>query len=565
MPTDFEIGKAATLVPIQEIASRLGLQDDEVIPYGRHKAKVHYRTLNRIASRPLGKYVVVTAINPTPLGEGKTVTTIGSSLGLAKLGAKVVTCLRQPSMGPLFGIKGGAAGGGYSQVLPMEEYNLHLTGDIHAVTAAHNLLAALVDASLFHGNPLKLKPDAITWPRVLDLNDRALRHVRVGLGTEKDGRPRDSRFDIAVASEIMAILALATSFKDLRARLGRIIVGPNEAGRPVTAEDLQGAGAMGAILRDTMFPTLMQTIEHTPVFIHAGPFANIAHGNSSVVADQIGLRLADFVVTEAGFGSDCGFEKFAHIKCGVSGLKPDAAVLVCTVRALKMHGGAFNIAPGHPLPQEEVAKENMEALSKGIQNLEKHIENVRLFGVPVVVAINHFPTDSEKEEKLIAERAKAAGAFDVVVSEVFAKGGDGGRALAEAVRRACQQPHAFTPVVSPEQTVREKIQTLATKIYGAAGVDFAPEAETALAALDAGGFGRLPVCVAKTPLSLSHDPLLKGRPSGFRFPIREIRLAAGAGFVVALAGAVQTMPGLPKIPGASRVELQDDGTITGLF
>jgi len=542
------------------------LQDEELIPYGRYKAKVHLKVLDRVASRPLGKYVVVTAINPTPLGEGKTVTTIGSSLGLAKLGAKVVTCLRQPSMGPLFGIKGGAAGGGYAQVLPMEEYNLHLTGDIHAVTAAHNLLAALIDASLFHGNPLKLKPEGITWPRVLDLNDRALRHVQVGLGSEKDGVPRRTRFDIAVASELMAILALATSFKDLRKRLGRIVVGTAEDGSFVTAEALKAAGAMGAVLRDALFPSLMQTIEHTPVLVHTGPFANIAHGNSSVVADHIGLRLADFLVTESGFGAECGFEKFAHIKCGVSGLKPDAAILVCTVRALKMHGGAFTVWPGQaPPPPDVMARENPEALLRGCQNLVKQIENVRMFGVPVVVAINRFPTDTDKEYTWIAEQAKAAGARDTVVSEVWAKGGEGGRGLAEAVRRAAEADSEFHPLFPPDAPVRKKIETLAERMYGAAGVDYAPEAIAMLEVLERHGFGTLPVCMAKTPLSLSHDPALKGRPSGFRFPIREVRLAAGAGFVVALAGAVQTMPGLPKVPAATRVELQEDGTITGLF
>jgi len=554
------------LKPIAEIGQTLGLRGDELIPYGHYKGKVSLEVLKRIGALPMGKYVVVTAINPTPLGEGKTVTTIGLSMGLAKLGRSVVTCLRQPSMGPLFGIKGGAAGGGKAQVGPMEEFNLHLTGDIHAVSLAHNLIAAMIDASLYHGNPLRLDPSSITWSRVVDLNDRALRHVMVGVGSERNGLPRHARFDIAVASELMAIVALASGYKDLRQRIGRVVIGTSQDGGILTAEELKGAGAAAAVLRDALLPTLMQTVEHTPVLVHTGPFANIAHGNSSILADRIGLRLAEYVITESGFGVDCGFEKFCDIKCRTSGLAPNAAVIVCTVRALKMHGGAFHVAPGQPLPPD-VERENLDALAKGCVNLEKHLETVRFFGIPAVVTINRFQSDTQQELEVVITRAKAAGAFRAVVSEAWGRGGEGARALAEAVQAACQEPSAFRFLYPSELSMKEKIECLATRVYGAGGVDYTPEAESQIEWIEQHGHGyaTLPICMAKTHHSLSHDPLLRGRPTGFRFPIREVRLAAGAGFIIPLAGAIQTMPGLPKISAATRIELDEDGTIRGLF
>jgi formate--tetrahydrofolate ligase len=565
IPSDLEIAQAATLRPISEIAQALGLTDDDLEHYGKYKAKVHLDVINRLRDRPLGKYIDVTAITPTPLGEGKTVTTIGLSQALGKIGKKVATCIRQPSLGPVFGIKGGAAGGGYAQVVPMEDFNLHLTGDIHAVSLANNLLAAYIDSHLMHGNALRLDPNSITWRRVVDISDRALRQIVVGLGGRENGLPRETGFDIAVASEVMAILALATDLQDMRQRLGKIVVGMTYEGKPVTAEDLKCAGAMAVLMKDAIMPTLMQTLEHTPVFVHAGPFANIAPGNSSIIADQMALRLADYVVTESGFGADCGCEKFMNIKCRVSGLKPDVVVLTCTVRALKMHGGAFNVAPGKAMDPAVVAAPNDEALIRGCANLEKHIESVRLHGVLVVVAVNRFATDSEHELEIIKKQALAFGARAAVTMEVHARGGEGGRELAEAVVAAAQEKSEFKFLYPEEASIKEKIEAIATKIYGADGVDYLPEAEKKIKLYTELGYARLPMCMAKTHLSLSHDPKLKGRPKNFRVPVRDIRASVGAGFLYPLLGDMRTMPGLPSQPAGNNIDITPDGKIKGLF
>jgi len=562
--SDLEIAQAATVRPIVEIAEQLGIAEDEMDLYGRYKAKVHLGILGRLSDRPNGKYVDVTAITPTPLGEGKTVTTIGLSQALGHLGKRVMTCIRQPSLGPVFGIKGGAAGGGYSQVVPMEDFNLHLTGDVHAVGIANNLLAAMVDAHLKHGNQLDIEPRSISWRRVIDLNDKwGVYNIVSGLGGE-NRVPRETGFDITVASEVMAILALATSLSDLRQRLGRIIVGSTCAGEPVTAEQLKGAGAMCVLLKDALMPNLMQTLENTPVFVHAGPFANIAHGNSSIVADQIALRLADYVVTESGFGADCGMEKFFNIKCRVSGLVPNCVVIVATVRALKMHGGIGTVRPGRPLPKELV-EENLPALEKGCENLAKHIENARLFGVPVVVAVNRFTQDTEREIQLIREKAVAAGAEGAYLSEVWAKGGEGGVELAEAVAAACEKATSFKLLYPDDAPIKEKIEAIATKVYGADGVDYDRVAEQKIEAFTKWGLGKLPICMAKTHLSLSHDSSLKGRPRGFRVPVRDVRPSAGAGFLFPLLGSFTTMPGLPSRPAAVDVDVDEEGKIVGLF
>jgi formate--tetrahydrofolate ligase len=562
--SDLEIAQAATVRPIVEIAEQLGIAEDEMDLYGRYKAKVHLGILGRLSDRPNGKYVDVTAITPTPLGEGKTVTTIGLSQALGHLGKRVMTCIRQPSLGPVFGIKGGAAGGGYSQVVPMEDFNLHLTGDVHAVGIANNLLAAMVDAHLKHGNQLDIEPCSISWRRVIDLNDKwGVYNIVSGLGGE-NRVPRETGFDITVASEVMAILALATSLSDLRQRLGRIIVGSTCAGEPVTAEQLKGAGAMCVLLKDALMPNLMQTLENTPVFVHAGPFANIAHGNSSIVADQIALRLADYVVTESGFGADCGMEKFFNIKCRVSGLVPNCVVIVATVRALKMHGGIGTVRPGRPLPKELV-EENLPALEKGCENLAKHIENARLFGVPVVVAVNRFTQDTEREIQLIREKAVAAGAEGAYLSEVWAKGGEGGVELAEAVAAACEKATSFKLLYPDDAPIKEKIEAIATKVYGADGVDYDRVAEQKIEAFTKWGLGKLPICMAKTHLSLSHDSSLKGRPRGFRVPVRDVRPSAGAGFLFPLLGSFTTMPGLPSRPAAVDVDVDEEGKIVGLF
>ncbi|MBN1458296.1 MAG: formate--tetrahydrofolate ligase [Armatimonadetes bacterium] len=564
MNSDLEIAQAATMKPILEIAEAVGIGEDELDLHGKWKAKVHLDILERVKDRPQGKYIDVTAITPTPLGEGKTVTTIGLSQALGVIGKNVMTCIRQPSLGPVFGIKGGAAGGGHSQVVPMEDFNLHLTGDVHAVSITNNLLAAMIDAHIKHGNELGIDPRTISWRRVIDLNDKwGVYNIVSGLGGE-NRVPRETGFDISVASEVMAILALATSLQDLRERLGRIIFGQTWAGDPVTAEDLGAAGAMAVLMKDALLPTLMQTLENTPVFVHAGPFANIAHGNSSIVADQVALKLADYVVTESGFGADCGMEKFFNIKCRISGLQPDCVVIVATVRALKMHGGVGNIRPGKPLPPELV-KENLPALEKGCANLEKHIENARLFGIPVVVAVNRFTEDTDAEVKLIQEKAVAAGAEGAYLSEVWAKGGEGGRELAEAVAAACEKPTNFQLLYPDDASIKEKIEAIATRVYGADGVDYDWVAEQKIEAFTKWGLDKLPICMAKTHLSLSHDSKLKGRPTGFRVPVRDIRPSAGAGFLYPLLGTFTTMPGLPSKPAALNVDIDKDGKVVGLF
>ena len=583
MPSDLEISHAATLKPILDIAAEAGIESRELEPYGQTKAKVRLEILDRLAARPDGKLVVVTAITPTPLGEGKTVTTIGASLGMARLGRRVFTCIRQPSMGPVFGIKGGAAGGGWSQVVPVEDFNLHLTGDIHAIGAAHNLGAAALDSRLFHEGklgaetfarrtglpPLDIDPAAILWRRVVDINDRALRHIEIGLPApgadgNDNGVPRHTGFDITVASELMAILALARDLPDMRRRIGRVVMAWDRGGAPVTAERLGVAGAMTVVLREAIKPTLMQTLEHTPCFIHAGPFANIAHGNSSVIADRIALKLSDYVFTEAGFGADMGFEKFCDIKARVSGTAPAAAVVVASLRALKMHAGLFTITPGRPLPPELLAP-HPEALAAGLENLRAHLRVVARFGVPAVVALNRFPGDTEAELVEVLRAARAAGAVDAVVSEAHARGGAGAVALARAVEDACRQPARFSFLYDSERPLREKIEALVTQVYGADGAEVAPSAEASLRKFEELGFGGLPVCMAKTHLSISHDPRRKGVPAGYRFPVREARLSAGAGFVYLLADQIQTMPGLGSTPGYTRIDIDASGQVTGLF
>lgn len=565
LPSDLEIAQQARLRPIVEVAKTLGLAEDDLELYGKYKAKIHLDVMTRLAQARRGKYVMVTAITPTPLGEGKTTVSLGLGMALGRLGHRVVNTLRQPSLGPTFGIKGGAAGGGYAQAVPMEDFNLHFTGDIHAVGAAHNLLAAMVDNHLTHGNALGIDPHSILWPRVLDVSDRALREVIVGLGGRENGYPRQTGFDITVASEVMAILALAADLKDLRARLGRIVIGTTADRRPVTAEDLKAAGAMAVLLKDALMPNLIQTLEHTPVIAHAGPFGNIAHGNNSIVADKIALGLADYVVTESGFGADLGAEKMINIKCRYSGLALDAAVCVATVRALKMHGGVGRIAAGRPLPPE-ITEENVDAVRRGAENLKHHIGILRLHGLPVVVAVNRFPTDTDAEVEAVRRAALEAGAVAAVPSEQYARGGAGALELAEAVVKAAQEPSRMTFLYPLDLPIREKIEVIATRVYGADGVDFEPEAEKKLKLYTELGYDRLPVCMAKTHLSLSHDPALKGRPKGFRLPVRDIRAAAGAGYLYPLCGDMRTMPGLPKVPAATRVDLDlETGRVVGLF
>ena len=565
MKSDIEIAQAATMLPINQITDQLGIPADVVENYGRYKAKVGLELLDYIKDRPQGKYVVVTAITPTPLGEGKTTTCIGLGQAMGKLGKKVVNTIRQPSLGPVFGIKGGAAGGGYAQCIPMEDFNLHFTGDTHAVALAHNLLGAFMDSSLLHGNPTHLDPLSITWPRVLDVSDRALRKVVIGLGGSENGIPRETGFDIAVASEVMAILALTTSLKDLRERLERIVVGYTYDGEAVTAGDLKCAGAMTVLLRDAIKPNIIQTLEGTPVFVHAGPFANVAHGNSSILADMMATRLADYTLTEAGFGADIGAEKFFNIKTRYSGLKPSAAVLVATIRALKMHGGALRVVPGKPLDSAVLAKENMEALDKGCENLDKQIENVAMHGVPVVVALNHFPTDSDKEIQFVLDRAMKAGATSAVISKVWADGGAGGVDLAKAVIEACEKPSQFKHLYPLDISIKEKIETIAGKIYGADGVDYSAVADRQIRRYTRLGFDKLPICMAKTHLSLSADPNLKGRPRGFRVNVREVRASMGAGFLFPLLGEMRTMPGLPSDPAGAHMDLDEKGRVVGLF
>jgi formate--tetrahydrofolate ligase len=564
--TDLEIARSVKPRPIVDVARDLGLRDGEIEPYGSSKAKITLEAIERLESEnPRGKYVLVTAISPTPLGEGKSTTTVGLGQGLNRIGKKAAVCIRQPSLGPVFGIKGGAAGGGWSQVIPMEDFNLHLTGDVHAIGAAHNLAAAFIDNHVHHGNALGIDPLNVLWPRVLDISDRALRKVVIGLGGRENGYPRETEFVITVASEVMAVLALASDLADLRARLGRMVLATTRDGRPVTAEDLKVAGAMAVLLSDAIKPNLLQTLEGGPAFVHCGPFANIAHGNNSVLADRVALVTNEVVCTEAGFGADMGAEKFFDIKCRASGLRPDAAVVVATIRALKMHGGVGKIVAGKPL-DPALLEENVAAVTAGAANLAKQIENVRLYNVPVVVAINSFPTDTPAEVEAIKAVSLAAGARDAVVADHWAKGGEGAADLATAVWAAAEKGAPDFKLLYPDDaSLTSKIEVIATQVYGADGVDLSPAAAKQLAQYESLGFGKLPICMAKSQYSLSHDASLKGRPTGWRLPIREVRLSAGAGFVTPLAGEMRTMPGLPSKPGGENIDLDADGEIVGLF
>ena len=617
VPSDLDIAQAAELKPITEIMESLGLSPDDVEAYGKYKAKVHLDVLAKFKDRPLGKYVNVTAITPTPLGEGKTTTTAGLTQGLGVLGKNAVACIRQPSLGPTFGIKGGAAGGGYSQIVPMEDFNLHLTGDTHAITAAHDLIAAAIDARMLHESEttaeqffdrlcppdktgkrsfspsmlrrirklgiektdpadltpaerarfakLDIDPASITWNRVIDVSDRFLRRIEVGLGPDEKGHNRLTGYDITVASELMAILALTTGLEDLRERIGRVVIGTNRNGEAVTAEDLGVAGAATVLMKDAIMPNLMQTLEGQPAFVHAGPFANIAHGNSSILADQIALKLADYVVTESGFGADMGTEKFLDIKCRYSGLVPNTVVLVATVRALKMHGGGPRVVAGKPLAFE-YTEENLPLLKKGCVNLVAHIENIKRYGVPVVVAINQFKDDTPAEVALIREQAIAAGAEDAVHCTHWMNGGDGATELAKAVIAACDKPNDFHFLYPLEWTIKQKIEAIATQIYGAGSVSYTPEAEAKIELYTRLGFDKLPICMAKTHLSLTHDPAAKGRPQGYVFPVRDVRASVGAGFLYPLCGEMRTMPGLPSRPVFYDVDLDlETGRVVGLF
>ncbi len=563
MESDLAIAQAAHLKPIAEIAAGLGLGEDDLEFYGRHKAKIRLSVLDRLRDRPNAKYIVVTAITPTPLGEGKTTTTVGLGQALNRIGKRAIIGIRQASQGPVFGIKGGAAGGGYSQVVPMADLNLHLTGDFHAVAAAHNECAAFLDNHLYQGNALRIDPATIGWRRVLDVNDRALRQLVQGMGGKANGPLRETGFDITAASEVMAILALATSLKDLRARIGRIFLAQDLDGQPITAEAIGAAGLMTVLLKDAIMPNLLQTLENTPAIVHAGPFGNIAHGNSSVLGDLIGRKLGEYLVTEAGFGADLGAEKFFNIKCRASGMIPDAAVLVATIRALKAHSGEFRIVAGRPLPAGLVG-ENLPALRLGLPNLIKQIENVRQHGVPVVVAINSFPTDTPAEVALVREAALAAGAVEAVVSDIFAAGGAGGVEMAEAVVRAADKGADFRFLYDAAAPIKEKIATIATRIYGADGVEYLPAAEAAIRSFTRLGFDTLPICMAKTHLSLSDNPALRGRPTGFTVTIRDVRASVGAGFLYPLAGQMMTMPGLGSSPGGLQVDIDEHGEIVGL-
>lgn len=572
MKSDLEIAQEAKMKPIIEIAKSIGLEENDIEFYGKYKAKIKLEVMEKFKDRPDGKLIDVTAITPTPLGEGKTVTLIGVSQALAKLGKKVITTIREPSMGPTFGIKGGAAGGGYSQVVPMEDINLHFTGDIHAVGAANNLLASMIDNQMFHPtfkrkNPMNIDPDTISWNRVVDLNDSALTNINVGKVSKHkfDGYPRDSGYDITVASEIMAILALASDLKDLRKRLGRIVVAQTKDGKPVTAEDLKAAGAMTVILKDALKPNLIQTLENTPAIMHCGPFANIAQGNNSIIADKMALKLADYVVTESGFGADCGAEKFMNIKCRVAGFKPNCVILVATIRALKLHGGAFEFPPGKTPPKEVLQAENVEAVKKGCENLAKHIENMKKFGVPVVVAINKFASDTDAEIETVRKKALEAGADASVPGDFHAHGGDGAIDIAKAVIEACDKPSEFKLLYPDDMPIAEKIETIAKEIYGADGVEFSEEAKKKIKLFTEFGYDKLPMCMAKTHLSITHDPALKGRPTGFTLPIRDIRPSIGAGFLYPLCGAMRTMPGLPSVPAAEAVDIDENGKTVGLF
>ena len=556
MLSDIEIAQQAKMQKITDVAAKLGISEDDIELYGKYKAKLSYDLIRRVKDKKDGKLILVTAITPTPAGEGKSTTTVGLAQGLAKLGKKVIVALREPSLGPCMGIKGGAAGGGYSQVVPMEDINLHFTGDFHAITSAHMLLAAMLDNHIQQGNALNIDPRRIAWKRVVDMNDRELRNIVVGLGGKAHGVPRQDGFDITVASEVMAILCLASSLHDLKERLAKIIVAYDYNGNPVTAGQIKAQGAMAALLKDAVKPNLVQTLENVPAIIHGGPFANIAHGCNSVMATQTGLKLADYTITEAGFGADLGAEKFFDIKCRYAGLKPDAAVIVATVRALKMHGG---------VPKTELKTPNVEAVKKGLVNLEKHIENVKKFGVPCVVAINIFAQDTAEELEVVREHCAKHG-VNVALSDVFAKGGEGGIELAkEVIALADSGESKFAPIYPLDMSLKGKIETIAKEIYGADGVNYTKEADKALKEFEELGYGNLPICMAKTQYSFSDDPALLGRPSGFKITIRNCRIAAGAGFIVVLTGDVMTMPGLPKVPAAEKIDVTDDGVISGLF
>lgn len=564
MPSDLEIVQRATLQPIVRIAETLGVYEEELELYGKYKAKISLDAIRRVQDHPFGKYIVVTAMTPTPLGEGKTVTTIGLAQGLQKIGKRAIPTIRQPSMGPVFGIKGGAAGGGYAQVVPMEDLNLHFTGDFHAITLAHNLLAAMIDAHILHGNALGIDPSSVPWTRVMDVLDRSLRQIVTGLGGRGNGAPREASFEITAASEVMAILALTTGLRDLRKRLGRIVVGYTAGKEQVTADMLKAAGAMAVLLKDAIKPNLIQTLEGGPALVHAGPFGNIAHGCSSILADELALRLSDYVVTESGFGADLGFEKFCDIKCRVSGRRPDAAVMVCTIRSLKAHSGKFRIIPGRPL-DPKLSEENIEAVHTGGANLVKQIENVRLFGVPVVVAINRFPTDTEREYEEVRRLSEQAGAATVAVSDVWAHGGEGGVELANAVVQAATIPASFNHLYALDIPIEQKIEAIAGRIYGAEYVIYETEAERNIRRYRKLGCDTLPVCMAKTQYSLSHDPALKGHPTGYTLPVIDIRLSAGAGFLYAICGDIMTMPGLSSNPAAVHIDLDDQDRVVGLF
>ena len=555
MKTDIEIAQSTKLRPITEIADIAGIEDDYLEQYGKYKAKINLSLLNK-ETKPDGKLILVTAITPTAAGEGKTTTTVGLADGLRKIGKKAVVALREPSLGPVFGIKGGAAGGGYAQVVPMEDINLHFTGDFHAIGAANNLLAAMIDNHIHHGNALGIDPQKITWKRCVDMNDRQLRFVIDGLGGSANGKPREDGYDITVASEIMAVLCLASSISDLRERLARIIIGYNFKGEPVTAHDLKAEGAMTALLRDALSPNLVQTLEATPALVHGGPFANIAHGCNSVLATRMAMKLGDYAVTEAGFGADLGAEKFLDIKCRTAGLKPSAVVVVATVRALKMHGG---------LEKTELATENLEALEKGIPNLLRHVSNIRdVYQLPSVVAVNRFPTDTDAEINLIIEKCRELG-VNVALSTVWAEGGKGGEALAKEVVRLCETPNNFSFAYNDEDSIEEKITKIVTRVYRGEGIIIEPAAKKQIATLKALGFDHLPVCMAKTQYSFSDDQKLLGAPEGFKVTVRNVKISAGAGFIVVLTGNIMTMPGLPKVPAAERIDVADDGRIVGLF
>ena len=556
MKTDVEIAQEATMLPIKEVASKIGLEEDDLELYGKYKAKISLETIKRLENEKDGKLILVTAINPTPAGEGKTTTMIGLGQAMNKIGKNAIVAMREPSLGPCFGVKGGAAGGGYAQVVPMEDINLHFTGDIHAITAANNLISAMLDNSLQQGNPLNIDTRSIVWKRVVDLNDRALRHTVCGLGGKTNGVPREDGFDITVASEVMAILCLASDLEDLKRRAARMIVAYNYDGNPVTVDDLKATGAVTILLKDAIKPNMVQTLDHTPVFVHGGPFANIAHGCNSVMATKLAMKLGDYAITEAGFGADLGAEKFFDIKCAQTGLKPDACVIVATVRALKMHGG---------VDKKELGTENLEALASGIENLEKHIENVHKFGVPAIVAINAFPTDTEAELQLLNEKCEKMGA-EVSISKVWELGADGGIDLANKLITLLEtKTSSFKPLYDKEASIKDKIMTIAKEVYGAEGVIFDRKANLTIKRLERLGLANLPICMAKTQYSLSDQPTLLGRPKGFTVKINDIIVSAGAGFIVAISGDIMRMPGLPKVPAACNMDIDEHGKIVGLF